>query len=116
MHCQQEDRCVRVTFTTPELKVALERGYHFVDVAEIQSWSRKRYVLLFKNYIKLQSICGFSKDNEAEIETLRSYELAYMKDLQKKEGITLDALKNQRVVVYRKNLTQQFLRLSRNAG
>jgi len=106
IHSQLEDRCFWGTFTTPEIKVALENGYRIVDVAEIWSWSRsKRSVSLFKNYINKflkikieasgwpQSICSCPQDKEREFEILCSHKLAYLKDLQKKEGIILDPLK-----------------------
>ena len=42
IHSQLEDRCFWGTFTTPEIKVALENGYRILDVAEIWSWSRSK--------------------------------------------------------------------------
>ena len=106
IHSQLEESCIWGTFTTPEIKDALGNRYRILDVAEIWSWSRsKRSVSLFKNYINKflkikmeasgwpQSICSCPQDKEAEFEILCSHNIAYLKDLQKKEGIILDPLK-----------------------
>ena len=42
IHSQLEDRCFWGTFTTPEIKVALEKRYRTVDVTEIWSGSKSK--------------------------------------------------------------------------
>ena len=102
IHSQLEDRYFWGTFTTPEVKVGLDIGCRIFGVAGIWSWSRSKTSLsLFKNYLKkffknkMGPPVGHSQFAAAHKTRRLNSEIyvAYLKDIRKKGGISLDTLK-----------------------